>query len=208
MADNTSRMIALLGSLRREMNGAVADSMSYYGTRYGLNYGVSLPTIRAIAAKEERDNTLALYLYKQDVRELRLAALHLAQPESFDVDATTWMEGITTSEIAEEMAYALLRHVESLPMLFDNWSRSGKELPTYAVLMAAARKSIIQTTLYALSDIICQYPESRLIAQGMVALLSAAMITKSAEEIKEILKSLPQCKASEYINDEMAWRME
>lgn len=201
-------MISLLGSLRREMNGAVADSMSYYGTRYGLNYGVSLPTIRSIAAKEERDNALALYLYKQDVRELRLAALHLAQPESFDVDATTWMDGITTSEIAEEMAYALLRHIETLPMLFDNWCRSGKEFPTYAVIMAVARKAITQTTLPALPEIIDQYPESRLIAQGAVALLSAAMTTKSAEEIKEILRSLPQCKASEYINEEMEWRME
>ncbi len=43
MADFTSRMVALLGAMRRERNGAVADAMRYYGADYGLNYGVSLP---------------------------------------------------------------------------------------------------------------------------------------------------------------------
>ena len=58
--DNTSLMISLLGALRREMNGAVADAMHYYGKRYGLNYGVSLPTIRTIAAEQPTNNSLAL----------------------------------------------------------------------------------------------------------------------------------------------------
>ena len=63
-ADNTSKMIQLLGSLRKEMNGAVADSMYYYGDNYGLNYGVSIPTIRSKAAKAGRDHEFAKYLYK------------------------------------------------------------------------------------------------------------------------------------------------
>ena len=60
--DLTSRMVYLLGELRREMNGAVADSMRYYGTRYGLNYGVSLPTIRTIASKEPAKKESVLWL--------------------------------------------------------------------------------------------------------------------------------------------------
>ena len=76
--DYTSRMVALLRELRRERNGAVADSMRYYGTPYGLNYGVSLPTLRRIARAEAPDHGFARYLYRQDVRELRLAALHIA----------------------------------------------------------------------------------------------------------------------------------
>ena len=46
--DYTSRMVALLRELRRERNGAVADSMRYYGTPYGLNYGVSLPDRKSV----------------------------------------------------------------------------------------------------------------------------------------------------------------
>ena len=43
--DYTSRMAALLGRFRRERNGVVADTMQYRGKAYGLNYGVSLPTV-------------------------------------------------------------------------------------------------------------------------------------------------------------------
>ena len=62
MAEKTSQMIALLSRMRKEMNGAVADSMFCYGKPYGLNYGVSLPTVRSIARCEERSNDLADYL--------------------------------------------------------------------------------------------------------------------------------------------------
>ena len=210
MADNTSRMVSLLGALRREMNGAVADAMSYYGTRYGLNYGVSLPTIRSIAAKEERNNSLALYLYKQDVRELRLAALHIAEPQSFADDEDEWMEGISTSEIAEEMAFALLRHTDNLPALYSRWSRSEKELQAYAVVMAVARSTMAdnEDMIELLPEIVAQHPTSRLIAQGAVALLSATLNTQSSDKIKALLEKLPPNSTTEYINDEMAWRME
>ena len=79
--DFTSRMAALLGAFRRERNGAVADSMRFYGAPCGLNYGVSLPTLRKLARAETPDHDFARYLYLQAVRELRLAALHIARPE-------------------------------------------------------------------------------------------------------------------------------
>lgn len=203
-------MIHLLGELRREMNGAVADSMRYYGARYGLNYGVSLPTIRTIAEQERHSDELALYLYKQDVRELRLAALHIAEPEHFENNAQIWMEGITTSEIAEEMAFALLRNVTGLPTLFEQWSKSGNEFAAYAVVMAAARTALAakEATLDAIPEIVNLHSTSRIMAQGIVALLSAAMAHHSMLRIKGVICALPPCQATEYINDEMAWRME
>lgn len=203
-------MIFLLGELRREMNGAVADAMRYYGSRYGLNYGVSLPTIRSIAAKEPQDNDLALYLFKQDVRELRLAALHIAEPSKFEDSTEEWRNGITTSEIAEEMAFALLRHVESIEQLYHDWSQSGDELATYAVIMAATRSRIASecATIDPLPAIIARHPHSRLIAQAAVALLSTAMQTLPTGKIKTLIEELPPCKATDYINEEMAWRME
>ena len=66
--DFTSRMAALLGAFRRERNGAVADSMRFYGAPCGLNYGVSLPTLRTLARAEAADHDFAKYLWRQDVR--------------------------------------------------------------------------------------------------------------------------------------------
>ena len=107
--DFTSRMVALLGERRRERNGAVADAMRCYGAPYGLNYGVSLPTLRKLARAETPDHDFARYLYLQEVRELRLAALHIARPESLTPDEfPAWAAGIVNSEVAEEAAFAFL----------------------------------------------------------------------------------------------------
>ena len=50
--DNTSRMLALLGELRRDRNGMAADAMCSYGGQYGVNYGVAAHTIRDRARAE------------------------------------------------------------------------------------------------------------------------------------------------------------
>lgn len=137
--DFTSRMVALLGELRRERNGAVADAMSPFGKPYGLNYGVSLPTLRQIARAETPDHDFARYLYVQDVRELRLAALYVAQAERVTADeAEFWAAGIVNSEVAEEASFALLSRVGVLPAIFESWM-AASPLLQYAALLAAAR---------------------------------------------------------------------
>ena len=132
-------MVALLGELRRERNGAVADAMCLCGKPYGLNYGVSLPTLRRIARAETPDHDFARYLYVQDVRELRLAALYIAQPERVTADeADFWAAGIINSEVAEEASFALLSRVGVQPAIFERWI-TASPLLQYAALLAAAR---------------------------------------------------------------------
>ena len=213
MADNTSRMIKLLGAMRKQMNGAVADAMFYYGDNYGLNYGVSLPTVRQIACEQTADHELALYLYKQQVRELRLAALHIAEPERITVqELPTWAEGVINSEVAEEMAFALLPRTTILKDIFDKWSRSDNEFLAYSALMAAARSesSLDESILHTLPAIVERFASSRIIAQGVVAMLATAYErnadTKSA--IQEILDKMGNGSAAEYIKDEISWRIE
>lgn len=138
--DFTSRMVALLGELRRERNGAVADAMTCYGKPYGLNYGVSLPTLRSLARAEIPDHDFARYLYRQDVRELRLAALHIAEPARLtEPESSDWAAGIVNTEIAEEAAFALLSRAGVFPRLFEKWIADPEPLLQYAALLAAAR---------------------------------------------------------------------
>ena len=209
--DNTSKMITLLGKMRKQMNGAVADAMFYYGTRYGLNYGVSLPTVREIAEEVGKDHELALYLFKQQVRELKLAALHIADAEQITAaTSSTWTDGITTSELAEEAAFAMLSHCPSLNEIYDKWVKSENEFATYAALMALSRSSVISPEqLDPLPNITCRFSTSRPIAQGVVALLAAAYLNPALQEaVKATLEKLPDTPASEYVRDEMSWRME
>lgn len=206
-------MIALLGAMRKQMNGAVADAMYYYGADYGLNYGVSLPTVRQIAREQEKDHALALYLYKQQVRELRLAALHIAQAEAITMEELpTWAEGVINSEIAEEMAFALLPHTTIISDIFTAWSESDNEFLVYATLMAAARSELARDTsiVNVTPNILSRFSASRIIAQGVVALLAAAYDcdAEARKAVAEVIEELEESPAANYVKEEMSWRME
>ena len=199
--------------MRKQMNGAVADAMYYYGADYGLNYGVSLPTVRQIAREQEKDHALALYLYKQQVRELRLAALHIAQAEAITMEELpTWAEGVINSEIAEEMAFALLPHTTILSDIFAAWSESDNEFLAYATLMAAARSELARDTniINATPNILSRFSASRIIAQGVVALLAAAYDcdAEARKAVAEVIEGLEESPAANYVKEEMSWRME
>ena len=226
--DNTARMIRLLGRLRREMNGAVAESMRYYGRDYGLNYGVSIPTVRSIARAEGCDHDFARYLYVQQVRELRLAALHIADPAAAEIgEADFWAAGIINSEVAEEAAFAFLSRAGCLPEIFGAWCSSAgadgvdggrggvtrSELLAYAALMSGARARIVRTEPSACDTavhVVGRYPHSRLVAQGAAALLGGALDAGdiSRGEALRLVASLPENDAAAYVADEMSWRME
>ena len=212
MAEKTSEMIALLGRMRKEMNGAVADAMFCYGKPYGLNYGVSLPTVRTIARQVEQSNELADYLFKQQVRELQLAAMHIALPEQFSTEQVErWGEGIINSEMAEEMAFALLRHLSFIDEVYQAWAGSENEFKVYSALLSAAKCKLSEKaqTLEPILEIATRYPTSRPIAKGIVALLSEAYRSEEQKPIvKSLLESLEPSATADYIKEEMEWRME
>ena len=197
--------------MRKQMNGAVADAMFYYGENYGLNYGVSLPTVREIAQAEGHDHALAEYLFKQQVRELKLAAFHIADPTLINAsNSALWANGITNSELAEEAAFALLRHSPAVMEIVAEWLRSESEWVVYAAMMAAARNNAISTAeIESVIDIVSRYPDSRPIAQGAVAMLAAAYLNVEFQSVvKSIIETLNNCAATDYIREEMSWRME
>lgn len=211
--DSTQRMIALLGRLRKQMNGAVSESMQRDGQKYGLNYGVSIATVREIVAEEERDYEFAKYLYKQQVRELRLAACHLAEPAKVDThEFPFWARGIVNSELAEELAFALLSKIYDINSLMGVWTVESNELVAYAALMAASRneRTLSEVALIAVENAIRANPDSVLIANGVVALLCyvASRDKSLSVGIPVLLERLNECRAKQIIVDELSWRLE
>lgn len=211
--DNTQRMISLLGRLRKQMNGAVAESMATDGQAYGLNYGVSIATIREIVATEEHDYDFAKYLYRQHVRELKLSACHLADPKSVDVNEFPfWSRGIANAELAEELAFALLSKIYDINSLMGVWSTESNEMIAYAALMAASRneRTTSEVAFIASEKAVKANPDSRYIANGVVALMCyVASRDKSVRiGIPSLLESMPDCRAKAIIAEELEWRME
>lgn len=116
----TEKMIALMRRLRIEMNGAVTDAMREYGggqQGYGLNYGVSLPTIREVAAEYAPDHELAQTLWQQDVREMKLAALFVEDDAAVTAEQMErWAADWRVPELAEQCAMQLFwRSPEAWP---------------------------------------------------------------------------------------------
>lgn len=107
----TEKVVALMRRLKIEMNGAVTDAMREYGggrQGYGLNYGVSLPTIRDVAREYVPDHELALALWRQDVREMKLAALFVDDPSQVAAaQMEAWAGEWRVTELAEQCAMQL-----------------------------------------------------------------------------------------------------
>lgn len=211
--DNTQRMIALLSRLRKQMNGAVAETMATDGQSYGLNYGVSIATIREIVATEAKDYDFAKYLYRQQVRELKLAACHLADPKSVDVNEFPfWSRGIANAELAEELAFALLSKIYDINSLMGVWSTESNEMIAYAALMAASRneRTTSEVSFVASEKAVKANPDSRYIANGVVALMCyIATRDKSVKVgIPTLLESMPDGRAKSIIAEELEWRLE
>ncbi|MBP3482153.1 MAG: DNA alkylation repair protein [Alistipes sp.] len=212
--DNTSRMVALLAELRRERNGLAADTMRFYGTPYGMNYGVAIHTVREKIAGMSRDRAFAEYLYLQDVRELRIAALWLADPNGLSSsDFDFWAAGIINSEVAEQAAMAFLSQADCIDELLDGWCAADNVLLCYAAMLAAARnaKCSADTAVASVAKSLAAFPDSRLMAQGAVALL-VAVAERSEEgrrQVENMMSSLPEdAPAARYLREELSWRLE
>lgn len=210
--DNTQRMIALLGKVRKQMNGAVSESMATHGQQYGLNYGVSIATLREIAAGESKDYAFAKYLYQQQVRELKLCACHIADPKMVDThEFPFWSRGITNAELAEELAFALLSKIYDINSLMGIWTTESNEMVAYAALMAASRneRTMSEVAYIAIENAIKANPESEYIAQGVVALVCyIASRDKSVKVgIPTLLSNLADSATKRRVEEELEWRL-
>ena len=192
------------------MNGAVADSMYYSGKRYGLNYGVSIPTIRTIARQEPKDMALAKYLIEQQVRELQLAALHITPAEELTAeDAIEFEKHITNSEIAEEASFSVFGKCSCINELCERWIDSGDEQLIYCALLSAARNPLAAKPIIAakLRQIISD-GTSNIVVQGAIVLLTAIANSPDKEIVSDLLKTLPDTAASDKIREEVVWMLE
>lgn len=213
MQSHTDTMLSLLGQIRKQMNGALLDTFRYYGSDYGVNYGVTIHTLRDIARSVGEDDDLARFLYRQQVRELRLIAAWIASPDRVKTleDLQFWAVGIVNSEVAEQLAQALLSRIADIDMLLTEWCCGDNELLAYAALLAASRstKCSVDRCCFAISTVATHFPDNRLAAQGVVA-LAASMLdgNESRKQILHCIEQLDDSATVSYVRDEIAWRAE
>jgi 3-methyladenine DNA glycosylase AlkD len=195
------------------MNGAVAESMATHNQNYGLNYGVSIATLREIVAQEPKDYAFAKYLYQQQVRELKLCACHIADAQQLDThEFPFWSRGIANAELAEELAFALLSKIYDINSLMGVWSTESNEMVAYAALMAASRneRTTSEVAFIAAEKAVRANPNSVYIANGVVTLICyIASRDKSVKVgIPTLLESMPEGPVKDYVAEELSWRVD
>jgi 3-methyladenine DNA glycosylase AlkD len=122
-------------------NGVVSTEMQSLGLDYKANYGLSITQIDEIAIAIIKNNELALFCWKQDLRESKLLAFRLIIPELITkIELDEILTGITNPELAEQAAFNLFVHfADNLTFLTELFS-SGSNFVIYAGLLTILRK--------------------------------------------------------------------
>jgi len=105
-------------SFRLMMDGATAQSMRDKGVEYKVNWGASLPMLKVKAKDIGKDYSLAIALWKEDVRECKIMATYIMPAESMSSELVdVWMEQTHTVEMAELACHNLYQHLVFAPRL-------------------------------------------------------------------------------------------
>ena len=137
MEDVRDKVKEIKQSFRLMMDGAVAQSMRDKGLNYHLNWGATLPRLKAKAeelkANSQQPNAksqydLAIALWKENVRECKILATMLMPPEQMLPGVCDiWMEQIPSQEIAEQAAFNLWQYLPYAPEKAYQWIASDQE---------------------------------------------------------------------------------
>ena len=103
---------ALRVQFRRNMDGVVSESMRDKGVSYGINFGVTLPRLHALAQSLPSDADLARLMWRKDVREMKLLAPLVFPAETLDIDEALRMcHESPHIEVSEQLCLHLLMKV-------------------------------------------------------------------------------------------------
>lgn len=142
MEDVRDKVKEIKQSFRLMMDGVVAQSMREKGVNYHLNWGATLPRLKAKAEELKAEYAslspltsdhsplydLAIALWKENVRECKiLATMLMPADEMLPGVCDVWMEQIAELEIAEQAAFNLWQHLPYAPMKAYEWIASDKE---------------------------------------------------------------------------------
>lgn len=137
-------------SFHTRMNGVASQSMRQKGLEYKVNWGVALPHLREMAAEYHPSYSLAVELWKENIRECKILATMLMPPAEMPEQLVElWMEQTKSQEIAEMAVFNLYQHLDYAPQMAFRWIASEKsiyQLSGYQLLACLFGKGLIPDT--------------------------------------------------------------
>lgn len=132
----------IIARVRQRMNGAVVDSMRESGIIYKVNYGVTIPELQQIAQPYKGDHDLAIRLFEEDIRECKIIASMIDDPEKVTGDQIdNWSEEFNNHEIIEQLCINLFWKSDfALPRSYE-WCLEEDELFKKAGLLIVGHRA-------------------------------------------------------------------
>ena len=216
-------MVSLLRRLRTETNGAVVEAMEQRGVHYPLSYGVAAHTIKKIAGEYGTDHSLALLLFSQQVRELKLAALYIADPAQLTPEIMEqWTHGMTP-ELADHAASVLFSRTPFVAETALAWvGGDDRELQSMALLMLGRATagpdghtlpdSALASVARRAVALVAGTPDDMRLSQAATFFL--ARLARRGAEQRDLVRTLTGTLAKtpgagpEHLSSEIGWQIE
>lgn len=100
-------------------NGVIADKLRDAGYPYKIIFGLEIPQIEQIAAKQAKSADLAETLWQNvTTRESRLLATMVYPQEEFSIEnAQRWLAEADTVELTDQLCFRLVRNIDGAESL-------------------------------------------------------------------------------------------
>lgn len=126
--------------LALSMNGICAEKLRNSSLGYSKTLGVDWVRICEIATEFDRDYDISVQLWNSEVREHKLIATLLCPLDVMDsVRLRQWMKGVSNTELAEIISFALLSKIPSLIPDLLAMEDSQNELERLTAYLALGR---------------------------------------------------------------------
>jgi 3-methyladenine DNA glycosylase AlkD len=135
-------ILEVISKIRQLRNGDTANSMRQMGIIYPVNYGVSIPDLKAIAKPHAGDHPLALALFEQDIRECKILASIIDDPKLVGGEQIDrWSNDFNNIEIVEQVCSNLFWKVDCSLSRSIEWCLGENPLLIKAGLIIVMRKA-------------------------------------------------------------------
>ena len=138
------KLAQLIIEFRTLQNGIVVEAMERRGICYHQNFGLSVRQIKKVAEAYSPDQDFAEFLFDEEIREAKISAFLIAEPEKITPEKTKhWIARFTNPELVEQGCSLLLQHVDVSPEEVLRFCQSDKEMEKMTGYWLVARLSMM-----------------------------------------------------------------
>jgi len=131
----------ILHYIKAQRNGETADRMKIMGIEYNMSYGVSLYDIRSFTKELGRNHQVAKQLWKENIRETKLFALYLFEPQQFTIEELNELVlQLNNTELAEQAAFTVFTEADIPQETIMAWCQNASQTVKLAAYNTINRK--------------------------------------------------------------------